>query len=71
MYRQMTAIRLFEEQVVDNLYTRALMQGLAHLYIGQEAVAVGVCEALHTDDYITSTAPGPRPLPGEGRRSRG
>jgi TPP-dependent pyruvate/acetoin dehydrogenase alpha subunit len=54
MYRQMLAIRLFEEQVND-LYTRALMPGLAHLYIGEEAVAVGVCEALRKDDYITST----------------
>src|SRR6202167_1734412 len=54
MYRRMLMIRLFEEQVND-LYTRALMPGLAHLYIGEEAVAVGVCEALRTDDYITST----------------
>ena len=54
MYRRMLTIRLFEEQVND-LYTRALMPGLAHLYIGEEAVAVGVCEALRTDDYITST----------------
>src|SRR5246500_314093 len=54
MYRQMLAIRLFEERVND-LYTRALMPGLAHLYIGEEAVAVGVCEALNKDDYITST----------------
>jgi acetoin:2,6-dichlorophenolindophenol oxidoreductase subunit alpha len=54
MYRRMVMIRLFEEQVND-LYTRALMPGLAHLYIGEEAVAVGVCEALKTDDYITST----------------
>jgi pyruvate dehydrogenase E1 component alpha subunit len=54
MYRQMVRIRLFEEQV-NQLYTRALMPGLAHLYIGEEAVAVGVCEALRKDDYITST----------------
>jgi acetoin:2,6-dichlorophenolindophenol oxidoreductase subunit alpha len=54
MYRQMLSIRLFEERV-NELYTRALMPGLAHLYIGEEAVAVGVCEALRTDDYITST----------------
>ena len=53
-YRQMMAIRLFEERVND-LYTRALMPGLAHLYIGEEAVAVGVCEALTREDYITST----------------
>ncbi len=31
------------------------MPGLAHLYIGEEAVAVGVCEALKKEDYITST----------------
>jgi TPP-dependent pyruvate/acetoin dehydrogenase alpha subunit len=54
MYRQMLRIRLFEEQV-NELYTRALMPGLAHLYVGEEAVAVGVCEALRAEDYITST----------------
>jgi TPP-dependent pyruvate/acetoin dehydrogenase alpha subunit len=54
LYRQMMAIRLFEENV-NELYTRALMPGLAHLYIGEEAVAVGVCEALRSDDYVTST----------------
>jgi TPP-dependent pyruvate/acetoin dehydrogenase alpha subunit len=54
MYRQMVAIRQFEAQV-NELYTRALMPGLAHLYIGEEAIAVGVCEALKRTDYITST----------------
>ena len=54
LYDRMVAIRLFEERVND-LYTRALMPGLAHLYIGEEAIAVGVCEALRSDDYITST----------------
>lgn len=54
MYAQMYRIRIFEEQVND-LYTSAKMPGLAHLYIGQEAVAVGVCHALRSDDYITST----------------
>jgi pyruvate dehydrogenase E1 component alpha subunit len=53
-YRQMVRIRMFEEQV-NELYTRALMPGLAHLYSGEEAVAVGICEALRIDDYITST----------------
>jgi acetoin:2,6-dichlorophenolindophenol oxidoreductase subunit alpha len=53
-YRQMLKIRLFEEQV-NQLYLSAKMPGLAHLYIGQEAVAVGVCETLRADDYITST----------------
>lgn len=54
MYRQMWRIRVFEEHV-NQLYLSAKMPGLAHLYIGQEAVAVGVCEALRRDDYITST----------------
>jgi acetoin:2,6-dichlorophenolindophenol oxidoreductase subunit alpha len=53
-YRQMLKIRLFEEEV-NQLYLSAKMPGLAHLYIGEEAVAVGVCEALRQDDYITST----------------
>jgi pyruvate dehydrogenase E1 component alpha subunit len=50
----MVTIRAFEEQV-NQLYRGAKMPGLAHLYIGEEAVAVGVCEALRDDDYITST----------------
>src|ERR1700688_4121884 len=54
MYRRMVMIRLFEEQV-NELYTRALMPGLAHFYVGEEAVAVGICEALRKEDYITST----------------
>ncbi|MCK4900939.1 MAG: hypothetical protein KAS38_19320, partial [Anaerolineales bacterium] len=54
MYQQMAKIRAFEEKV-NELYTSALMPGLAHLYIGQEAIAVGVCEALKIEDYITST----------------
>jgi acetoin:2,6-dichlorophenolindophenol oxidoreductase subunit alpha len=54
MYRRMLTIRAFEEQV-RGLYTRAKMPGLAHLYVGEEAVAVGVCSALRRDDYITST----------------
>src|SRR5499427_1760865 len=54
MFRRMQMIRHFEEHVND-LYRRALMPGLAHLYSGEEAVAVGICEALQQDDYITST----------------
>jgi len=53
-YRQMVKIRFFEERV-NELYRGAKMPGLAHLYIGEEAVAVGICEALRQDDYITST----------------
>lgn len=54
VYQQMAKIRAFEEKV-NELYQSAKMPGLAHLYSGQEAVAVGVCEALRRDDYITST----------------
>ncbi|MBI5082208.1 MAG: thiamine pyrophosphate-dependent dehydrogenase E1 component subunit alpha [Chloroflexi bacterium] len=54
MYQQMAKIRAFEEQV-NELYKSAKMPGLAHLYSGEEAVAVGVCEALQKTDYITST----------------
>src|SRR5215472_7132490 len=54
IYRRMQMIRYFEERVND-LYLRALMPGLTHLYEGEEAVAVGICEALRPDDYITST----------------
>jgi len=54
MYERMVKIRLFDEQV-DELYKTGKMPGLAHLYLGEEAIAVGVCQALHTADYITST----------------
>ena len=54
LYRQMVVIREFEEQVAD-LYSRTLIPGIAHVSIGQEAVAAGVCAALRRDDYITST----------------
>ena len=54
MYEQMQKIRHFEE-TVNELYKTAKMPGLAHLYVGEEAIAVGVCEALRKDDYITST----------------
>jgi TPP-dependent pyruvate/acetoin dehydrogenase alpha subunit len=54
MYKRMTLIRLFEEQAND-LYRSAKMPGLTHLYIGEEAIAVGVCSALRRDDWITST----------------
>jgi acetoin:2,6-dichlorophenolindophenol oxidoreductase subunit alpha len=54
LYERMLTIRIFEEHV-NQLYTTAKMPGLAHLYSGEEAVAVGVCAALHREDYITST----------------
>ncbi len=53
-YRKMVQIRKFDEQA-NELYKKAIMPGLTHLYIGEEAIAVGVCEALRQDDYVTST----------------
>lgn len=54
MYKQMLRIRRFEEEVRE-LYKQGIMPGLAHLYMGEEAVAVGACSAIKKDDYITST----------------
>ncbi len=54
MYRQMVRIRAFEDQA-NQLYLSAKMPGLTHMYSGQEAVAVGICEALEVTDRITST----------------
>src|SRR5512141_2165339 len=54
MYRHMVTIRKFEETVYD-IYSRGIMPGLAHLYTGMDAVAVGVCINLRTTDNITST----------------
>jgi acetoin:2,6-dichlorophenolindophenol oxidoreductase subunit alpha len=54
MHRSMVRIRLFEE-TAGKLMETGKMPGFLHLYVGQEAVAVGVCEALRADDYITST----------------
>ena len=57
LYRKMITIRLFEKKKKKNidLYARGFIPGLAHLYIGEEAVAAGVCANLRKDDYITST----------------
>jgi pyruvate dehydrogenase E1 component alpha subunit len=54
MYKRMLEIRFFEEKVFD-LYAQNLVPGTIHLYLGEEAVAVGVCSLLKKDDYITST----------------
>ncbi len=54
MYTQMARIRTFEDNA-NQLYLSAKMPGLTHMYSGQEAVAVGICEALKITDKITST----------------
>jgi len=54
MFEQMTRIREFDERA-GLLMEQARVHGSVHLYCGEEAIAVGVCEALNDDDYITST----------------
>lgn len=54
MYRRMVTIRKFEDTIYD-VYSRGIMPGLAHLYTGMEAIAVGVCITLRQQDNITST----------------
>ncbi len=54
LYRTMRLIRRFEERVVE-LVNRDEIPGVTHEYVGQEAVATGVCAALRPDDVITST----------------
>ena len=53
-YRRMATIRAFEERLHDVIATGEVA-GFTHLYCGQEAVAVGVCEHLDTEDKIVST----------------
>lgn len=53
-YATMLRIRIFEERVAD-LVTAGEITCPCHLYIGQEAIAVGVCAALRTDDYVFGT----------------
>jgi pyruvate dehydrogenase E1 component alpha subunit len=53
MLRQMLRIRLFEEKVAALAGAGEPVTG--HLYIGQEAIAAGVCAALRDDDFVTST----------------
>ncbi len=54
MLRMILTIRMFEEKMLEFL-NAGVIKGGSHLYIGQEAVATGVCAALRNDDYITST----------------
>lgn len=54
IYKQMVKIRRFEERV-SRLFADGEIPGFVHLYIGEEAIAVGVCANLNKDDFITST----------------
>jgi acetoin:2,6-dichlorophenolindophenol oxidoreductase subunit alpha len=54
MYRKMAEIRLFEKRAHD-LFLQNLVKGTTHLGTGQEAVAVGVSQAMNDDDYMFVT----------------
>ena len=54
LYRTMLTIRLFEQRVAREFRTGEI-PGFVHMYIGQEAVAAGVCANLDEGDYVTST----------------
>lgn len=54
LLRRMIRIRRFEEKLAA-LFKRGQLPGFVHLYLGEEAVAVGACAALRADDRITST----------------
>ena len=54
IHRTMVRIRVFESRV-EELFKAGKLPGFVHTYIGQEAIAAGVCAALNRDDYITST----------------
>ena len=54
MYRAMYLIRLFDSTAAT-LFHEGKILGFIHTYVGEEAVAVGVCAALEPHDVITST----------------
>jgi len=53
MFRKMLVIRTFEEAAGENFFA-GHVRGSVHQYIGEESIAVGICENLRDDDYLTS-----------------
>ncbi len=54
LFARMTLIRSFERKLQE-LFSRGRLPGFVHLYVGEEAIAVGACSVLRRDDKITST----------------
>src|SRR6266545_4624203 len=54
LYRQMLLIRRFEEKSAE-AYSTGKIGGFCHLYIGQEAVAIGAISAIRKDDYVLTS----------------
>ena len=66
LFTRMARIRAFETKVQE-LFKRAALPGFVHLYVGEEAVAVGACSALRDDRPDHEHAPRARPPDREGR----
>ena len=56
LYRRMQTIRRCEEHLA-RAHQRGLVHGACHTYVGEEAIAVGVCAHLRADDVVFSTCP--------------
>jgi TPP-dependent pyruvate/acetoin dehydrogenase alpha subunit len=69
LYEKMVRMRKFEEGVVS-VYEEGLSPGSPHLYIGQEAIAAGVCSVLRADDYILPSHRGHGQIIGKGADMR-
>src|SRR5262245_8635810 len=54
LYARMVLIRSFERKLQE-LFSQGRLPGFVHLYVGEEAIAVGACSVLRTGDKITST----------------
>jgi TPP-dependent pyruvate/acetoin dehydrogenase alpha subunit len=54
LYRTMQTIRIFEKRVARE-FARGEIPGFVHMYVGEEAIAAGICACLNDDDYVTST----------------
>ena len=67
MYGRMLTIRQFDQRAVEEFHAGNI-PGVVHAYIGQEAVAVGVCTALRRDDQYCQYASGSRPYDCQRRR---
>lgn len=54
IYHQMLLVRRFEEKAAE-IYSAGKIGGFCHLYIGQEAVAIGSISAIRKDDYVLTS----------------
>jgi len=55
LLKKMLQIRKFEEKIEELFLVKGTLIGPAHLYLGQEAIAVGICSALKKDDYVITS----------------